>query len=170
METRTLIIIYILLLVITIILVIAKKTHWSSLIGVALFPIYFLWVLFDLGRSSSETSEDQKMVDAMMGICVHNPNILLEAPKDVRNTANESLMKHMEGASLSSKAKTAYVIAQGALSFDDSEKQATNDLPEQMNQFMSQNGFDPAEYEVQNFSEELRADIKVLWAAAIRKS
>jgi len=170
METKTLIIIYILLLVITIILVITKKTHWSSLIGVALFPIYFIWVLIDLGSSSTEKSKDKKVVDAMLGICVHNPDILLEAPSNVRNTANESLMKNMQGASLSSNAKTGYAITQGALSFDESEKQATNDLPEQMNQFMSQNGFDPAEYEIQNFSEKLREDIKVLWAAAIRKS
>lgn len=170
METKTLIIIYILLLVITIILVVAKKTHWSNLIAVAIFPIYFIWVLFDLGRSSTEKSEDQKVVDAMLGICVHNPDILLESPSNVRNTANESLMKNMQSASLSSNAKTAYVIPQGALSFNESEKQATIDLPEQMNQFMSQNGFEPAEYEIQNFSEKLREDIKVLWSAAIRKS
>jgi hypothetical protein len=45
-------IVYIVLVVITIILAIAKKTHWSSIIGVALLPIYFIWVLIDLGRST----------------------------------------------------------------------------------------------------------------------
>jgi Ca2+/Na+ antiporter len=53
METNTLIIIYILLLVTTIVLVAVKKTHWASIIGVALLPIYFIWVLLDAFRSSN---------------------------------------------------------------------------------------------------------------------
>ena len=61
METKTLIIIYALLLVITIILAITKKTHWASIIGVAIFPIYFIWVLIDLGQSSTKEDKKQKV-------------------------------------------------------------------------------------------------------------
>ena len=79
----------------------------------------------------------------MVGICVHNPDIFLEPPSNVKDTANKSLSENMQTASLSSEAKTAYLITQGAMSFNESEKQAKNDLPEQMNQFMNQNGFEP---------------------------
>jgi len=59
MEMQTWLIIYILLLVTTIILVVMKKTHWGSIIGVALIPIYFIWVLFDASRSSDTKKSDQ---------------------------------------------------------------------------------------------------------------
>lgn len=52
METKTMLIIYIVLLVTTIVLVIMKKTHWGSIIGTALFPIYFLFVIWDVFRTS----------------------------------------------------------------------------------------------------------------------
>lgn len=170
MEPKTLIIIYILILVITIILAITKRTHWASIIGVAIFPIYFIWVLIDLGQSSTKEDKKQKVVDVMVGICVHNPDIFLEPPSNVKDTANNSLIENIQGASLSSDAKTTYLITQGAMSFTESEQQVKNDLPEQMNQFMKKNGFEPDEYEIQFFSEKLREDIKVLWAIAIRKT
>lgn len=52
MDTEIFLAIYILLLAITIILVAMKKTHWGSIIGVAIIPIYFIWVLIDACRSS----------------------------------------------------------------------------------------------------------------------
>ncbi len=54
METNTLIFIYVLLLVITIVLVILKKTSWPSIIGVAIMPIYFLFVIFDAATHKNE--------------------------------------------------------------------------------------------------------------------
>lgn len=170
MESETLIIIYILLLVITIILAMTKRIHWANIIGVALFPIYFIWVLIDLGQSSAKADKNQKVVDVMVGICVHNPDVYLEAPRNVKDTANKSLRENVQRALLSSDAKIAYFITQGAMSFTESEEQAKNDLPEQMNQFMKQNGFDPNEHEIQFFSEKLREDIKVLWSIAIRQT
>ena len=52
MDTKTFLIIYIMLVVATIVIVVMKKTHWGSIIGVALFPIYFLFVLWDVFRTS----------------------------------------------------------------------------------------------------------------------
>ena len=169
METKTLIIIYIFLLVITIILAIMKKTHWAGILGVAIFPIYFIWVLIDLGQSSTKEDKIQKVVDVMIGICVHNPDVYLEPPSNVKDTANKSLSENVQKALLSSDAKTAYYITQGTLSFTESEAKAKIDLPEQMNQFMTKNGFEPNDYEIQFFSEKLRDDIRVLWSIAIRK-
>lgn len=54
MEPKTLLILYFLLLATTVILVIMKKTHWFSIIGVALLPLYFFWVLRDLSLSVRE--------------------------------------------------------------------------------------------------------------------
>lgn len=108
------------------------------------------------------------VVDAMIGICVHDPDIYLEPPSNVRNIAAQSLSEAMKKASLSSNAKTAYLIAQGTISFEESEKQASKDLPEQMNKFLKQNDFDPDVYEIHYFSEDLRDDIKVLWAIAVQ--
>lgn len=111
---------------------------------------------------------NQMVVDAMIGICVHDPDIYLEPPSNVRNIAAQSLSEAMKKASLSSNAKTAYLIAQGTISFEESEKQASKDLPEQMNKFLKQNDFDPDVYEIHYFSEDLRDDIKVLWAIAVQ--
>lgn len=110
------------------------------------------------------------VVDAMVGICVHDPGICLEPPSNVKNTAMQSLSAAMRKASLSKDARTAYLIAQGAMSFEESEKQASHDLPEQMRQFMKKNGLEPDAYDIQFFSEVLRDDIKVLWAIAVRKT
>ncbi len=63
METNTLIIIYGLLLVTTIVLVVMKKTHWGSIIGVALMPIYFIWVLWDALRSSGARQQEEAAPD-----------------------------------------------------------------------------------------------------------
>jgi hypothetical protein len=63
METNTLIIIYVLLLVMTIVLVVMKKTHWGSIIGVALMPIYFIWVLLDAVRSPGARKQEEAVPD-----------------------------------------------------------------------------------------------------------
>ena len=52
-----LLIVYILLLVITITLAIKKRTHWISILAVALIPIYFIWVLIDLSKSSTQADK-----------------------------------------------------------------------------------------------------------------
>ena len=57
MGLETVLGLYIILLAITIILVIMKKTHWFSMIGVALLPLYFFWVLLDLRRTVVEEAE-----------------------------------------------------------------------------------------------------------------
>jgi len=112
----------------------------------------------------------EMVVDAMVGICVHDPDIFLEPPSNVRITASQSLSTAMKNASLSGDAKTAYFIVQGSMSFEEREKLASNDLPEQMNQFMKNNALKRDAYDIQFFSEDLRHDIKVLWAVAVRKN
>lgn len=67
MEPKTLIIIYILLLVTTIVLVVMKKTHWGSIIGVALIPIYFIWVLIDACRPSGARKQKVAPPDEING-------------------------------------------------------------------------------------------------------
>jgi len=112
---------------------------------------------------------DRIVVDVMVGICVHDPDILLKPPNNVKNTAIKSLRVAFKNASLSPNAKTAYLIAQGSMTFKQSEEQASKDLPEQMQLFMNKNGFDLNKYDIKFFSEDLRENIKVLWATAIRK-
>jgi uncharacterized membrane protein YhaH (DUF805 family) len=51
METKEMLIIYGLLLLLTTMAVIFKRTHWSGILGVAIFPIYFLWIIIDVLRS-----------------------------------------------------------------------------------------------------------------------
>ena len=109
------------------------------------------------------------VVDVMVGICVHDPDILLQPPSNVKDTAMKSLSAAIKNASLSSSAKTAYLITQGAMNFKESEEEASKDLPEQIKLFMNKNGFDQNKYDIQTFSEDLRNEIKVLWAVAIRR-
>jgi hypothetical protein len=62
LDIITYLIIYIVLLAITIVLVIMKKTHWGSIIGVALIPIYFIWVLIDIFKSGSKNDNTEKVL------------------------------------------------------------------------------------------------------------
>ena len=110
------------------------------------------------------------IVDAMVGICIKNPDLFLTPPSNVRNIAEGSLSEFLKNAMLSPNAKTAYIIAQGSLSFKESEKQASQDLPVQMNNFMINNGLESSKYDIKYFSENLRSDIKVLWAVAVQKN
>ena len=59
MDTQSLLIIYVILLVLTIVFAAMKKTTWWSLMGVALIPIYFLIVLWDVLQSSLSEDEEE---------------------------------------------------------------------------------------------------------------
>jgi TolB-like protein len=52
---------YLLLLATTAALVVAKRTRWPSLIGVALMPPYFVWVLLDASRSAVRPGRKGKL-------------------------------------------------------------------------------------------------------------
>ena len=54
-----LLVIYGILLILTIVLAAMKKTTWFSLIGVAIIPPYFLFVIWDAIASSGEESEEE---------------------------------------------------------------------------------------------------------------
>lgn len=51
-SMSTVVLVYLVLLATTVVLVFMKKTHWGSIVGVAIMPIYFLWVLWDLTQST----------------------------------------------------------------------------------------------------------------------
>jgi hypothetical protein len=57
MGIKEFLIIYGISLLLTTLAVIFKKTHWSGIIGVAIFPIYFLWIIIDVFRSPVESSQ-----------------------------------------------------------------------------------------------------------------
>jgi len=114
-------------------------------------------------------SREALVVDAMIGICVHDPDTLVEPPSVVRDWATKALAGQIKDASLSPVAKTAFLMTQGAMSYAESEKAAAADLPEQMREFMVSSGLDPAAYDLRSFTEELRADLKILCMAAVRK-
>ena len=59
MDTQGLIIIYVILIALTIVFAAMKKTSWWSLMGVVIMPIIFLFVIWDVLRSLSETGEGQ---------------------------------------------------------------------------------------------------------------
>lgn len=63
MEPKSLIIIYVLLLVLTIVAVIAKKTHWSGIILVAIFPIYFIWIIIDVLRPTEDNKQEKPSLE-----------------------------------------------------------------------------------------------------------
>ena len=109
-----------------------------------------------------------KVVDAMIGICVHNPRTFIEPPSNVKQTAAYSLSEGIKGASLSPNAKTAFMIVQGNQSFEDSEKQARIDLPDQLKKWMKQQGLSPDNYTFDYFDESLQSDLKILWGVAIK--
>ena len=50
---------YGILLILTVVLAAMKKTTWYSLIGVAIIPPYFLFVIWDAISSSGEESEEE---------------------------------------------------------------------------------------------------------------
>jgi hypothetical protein len=107
------------------------------------------------------------IVEAMIGICVHDPDVLIEPPSNVRDTAVTALGKQMGGASLPSTAHVAFMMAHGGLPFAESEEKASRDLQTQIGLVMLQRKLLPSDYSIKYFSESLRSDIKILWAAAI---
>ncbi len=109
-----------------------------------------------------------KIVDAMIGICIHAPGTVIEPPSNIRQWATEVLAEKFADGSLFPDAKVGFLVASGSSSFKASEKSAWKDLPEQMRTFMTNNGLEPSAYEFQSFSEDLRRDIKVLCMVAIR--
>ncbi|MFG1691123.1 hypothetical protein ACGF5M_03015 [Gemmatimonadota bacterium] len=50
---------YGILLILTVVLAAMKKTTWFSLIGVAIIPPYFLFVIWDAIAASGEQSEEE---------------------------------------------------------------------------------------------------------------
>lgn len=60
---QSFLIVYVLLLVATIMFAIKKKTHWSSIIMVALLPICFIFVLWDAFRSSDTGKQEESSPD-----------------------------------------------------------------------------------------------------------
>lgn len=122
---------------------------------------------FSSGPSRSGKAEARK-VEAMVGICVHDPALLLEPPSNVSKIARESLARSLRWASLAQDAKTAYMIARGGMPFEESERQARVALPYQMQTWMRAQGLEPDVYEYEFFDESLRNDVKVLWGVATR--
>ncbi|NQU84775.1 MAG: HEAT repeat domain-containing protein [Mariniphaga sp.] len=101
METQTLIIIYIILVVITIVFVVLKKTTWFSIIGVALFPIYFLFVLYDAFRTSDNTATDDSIPKELpTELKLPVPTLGDEAKKLVTDLENEDPKVRTEAARL----------------------------------------------------------------------
>ena len=130
----------------------------------------FLSKLFQsTNEGDDEGGQGPIEVDAMIGICVHNPDTYIEPPSNVRQTALTALANSRSNARLSEGAKVEFLIAQGAKPFGESEILAQQDLPKQLHQFMDQNGLDPDAYEVDRFSEQLAEEVKVLWATAAPK-
>lgn len=54
MDTQALIILYLILVALTIVFAALKKTSWWSILGVAVIPIFFLFVLWDVLQSLSQ--------------------------------------------------------------------------------------------------------------------
>ena len=112
----------------------------------------------------------QLVVDAMVGICAHDPDVYLTPPSDIKSIAADSLTRGLNNASLSNDAKAAYLITQGGVNFAEVSKNAERDLPNQMETFMAKNGLKIENYELKFFSDKLRDDIKVFWVVAARKN
>jgi hypothetical protein len=106
----------------------------------------------------------------MIGICVHDPDTFIEQPSNIRQWASEVLSSELSDAKLSEDAKVGFVMAQGALAFEESEKKAKKDLPEQMRSFMTTNGLNADAYTMKVFSEDLKQDLKILCMAAVKEN
>ncbi len=113
--------------------------------------------------------ESPVVVDAMLGMCVHDPDVLIDPPSNVKQTATKALGEAVRNASLSPNAKVGFAVSHGRLAFAECEKQASEDLPNQLRDFMRNSGLSPDDYDLRSFSEELRSDIKILWALATKK-
>jgi len=57
---EVLLVFYVLFIILTIYFAVTKKTSWLSLLGVIIFPIYFIWVLVDAFRTSQKKEESKK--------------------------------------------------------------------------------------------------------------
>ena len=49
-----LLVLYVLSILLTIFFAAKKKTHWSAIIGVIIFPIYFFFVLWDVFKAAQK--------------------------------------------------------------------------------------------------------------------
>lgn len=93
-----------------------------------------------------------------------------DRPHPCTETAAQALAAGpLDAGGESPKAKTTFLVVQGAMSFEESERTAIQDLAEQMQGFMASSGLDPGAYDLQSFTEERRSDLKVLCMAAVRK-
>ncbi len=122
-----------------------------------------------LSKLFGASRQPPTIVDAMMGICVHDPDVFIEPPSNVKQTAGEALRDAVQNGSLSPTAKVGFAVACGAMAFAESEKAAAEDLPKQLRGFMKENGLSLDDYDLRTFSEELRADLKILWAYAAKR-
>lgn len=114
-------------------------------------------------------SKEVLLVDAMIGLCVHEPNTLIDPPGNVKQFFENVLNDHFDKVSLSPIAKVGFLMTQGAMSFAESEKVAWKDLPDQILNFMTSNSLDPNAYEMKTFSEDLGKNLKILFIAAFHK-
>ena len=111
---------------------------------------------------------EKQIVDAVLGICVHDPDTLIQPPSSVEQTASTAVSRKLENTTLAPDLKAWYLIPHGAASFAEMERQARQDLRDKIRQLMLQNGLRPHDYEFRTFAEELSSDVKILWAVAIR--
>lgn len=92
-----------------------------------------------------------------------------DRPHPCTETAAQALAAGpLDAGGESPKAKTAFLVVQGAKSFEESERTAIQDLAEQMQGFMASSGLDPGTC-LQSFTEERRSDLEVLCMAAVRR-
>ena len=120
-------------------------------------------------KDEKNIAKEDFVIDAMIGICIHDPETIVKPPSNVRDWASEALTGNGKSGLLSPDAKIGFFITQGSFSFEESEKIAFVDLPEQMKTYMLKNDLDPSAYNMDSFTHMWRSDLKVLCMIAARK-
>ena len=115
----------------------------------------------------------EPLVDAMLAIYVHDPDVLLtDLPSGGRIAAiaREALVSHDPTLAASDDCYVRAVVTNDVQPIADQEKQARTDAPDLIDGVLRERGLQTREYEHDVWTEELSPKISVVWIAARRSN
>lgn len=110
------------------------------------------------------------VVEAMAGVCVHDAQINVTRPDNLRVSALLALTQGFSGASLAPDARLVFRVVPSASNIDDAARQASNDLPDQLRSLLAQNQLEPKNYDLRVLATDTRPTLRIMWIAATAKT
>jgi hypothetical protein len=121
-----------------------------------------------MGLFSKGKRQDSGKIRAMLVMVVHPDTTLLEPPSNVKDFCTNVAADNVPGIEMDAEAATGVVPVPYSGALDYAVTKAQADLPSVMNDFIAQQGVDPAGLTMKTGVDELTPTIKVVFMAGIR--